>query len=124
MPERSDQEKPFLTIQGVAELLDLDYKTVYRMVVSGQLPAARIGGVYRIRRQDVDAFFRAAQGGPSRLRKSPPGAGAPGCARCGRAFRVPSLVAGRCQTEGCEEPLCVRCWSKRDDRFCREHAKG
>ena len=56
MPE-ARKDKPFLTIQDVAELFDLDYKSVYRLVLSGQLPAAKIGGVYRIRREDLDAFF-------------------------------------------------------------------
>ena len=47
----------FLTLKEVAEYLSVDPKTVYRFIQSGQLPAAKIGGVYRIKVSDVDEFF-------------------------------------------------------------------
>jgi excisionase family DNA binding protein len=118
--ERS--QRPFLKIQDVAELLDLDYKTVYRMVLSGQLPAAKLGGVYRIRREDLDAFFERMKvvGRPSResvLVMEPTT-----CARCDQAFRVPSLVGGKCQAAGCDLALCTTCWRNKNNRYCRDHA--
>lgn len=115
-------QRPFLTIQQVAELLDLDYKTVYRMVLSGQLPAAKLGGSYRIRRADLDTFFEQQKVGGRTPRGALPAMEPTSCARCGRAFRVPSLVAGKCQAEGCDQALCTTCWTKRADRFCQEHA--
>jgi len=115
-------QRPFLTIQDVAKLLDLDYKTVYRMVVSGQLPAAKLGGSYRIRRADLDTFFERMKVGGHPARESIPAMEPASCARCDRAFRVPSLVGGKCQAEGCDLPLCTTCWSRRTQRFCREHA--
>jgi excisionase family DNA binding protein len=115
-------QRPFLTIQQIAELLDLDYKTVYRMVVAGQLPAAKLGGSYRIRRADLDTFFEQQKVVGRAPRASIPAVEPASCARCGRAFRVPSLVAGKCQGAGCDLALCTTCWAKRAERFCREHA--
>ena len=116
-------QRPFLSIQDVADLLDLDYKTVYRMVVAGQLPAAKLGGSYRIRRADLDTFFEQQKvvGRPSR--ESIPAIEPTSCTRCGRAFRVPSLVGGKCQAEGCDLALCTTCWKMREDRFCGEHVR-
>ena len=116
--------RPFLTIQQVAELLDLDYKTVYRMVVAGQLPAAKLGGSYRIRRADLDTFFEQQKVVGRAPRASIPSVEPASCARCGRAFRVPSLVGGKCQAQGCDLALCTTCWAKRAERLCREHAPG
>jgi excisionase family DNA binding protein len=114
-------QRPFLTIQQVAELLDLDYKTVYRMVVAGQLPAAKLGGSYRIRRADLDTFFEQQKVVGHAPRASIPAVEPASCARCGRALRVPSLVGGKCRAEGCDLALCTKCWAERDKRLCREH---
>lgn len=120
MPEER-KDKPFLTIQDVAELFDLDYKSVYRLVLSGQLPAAKIGGVYRIRREDLDAFFERQKLAVRPTRGAVPVLEPTSCARCNKAFRVPSMVAGKCQKDGCDAPLCTVCWAKKDERFCLEH---
>lgn len=49
----------FLTVAEVADQLRVSTMTVYRLVKAGELPAARIGRSYRIRRADVDAFLSA-----------------------------------------------------------------
>ena len=61
-----------LTIQEVAELLKVADKTVYSMAQRGDLPAFKVGGLWRFRRQDIDAWIteRVARGG----RTSPPSA--------------------------------------------------
>lgn len=50
-----------LSIEQAAEILGVDYKTVYRLVRSGKLPSGRVGRVYRIQRADLDAYFRASK---------------------------------------------------------------
>ncbi len=45
-----------LTVEQVAELLNLHVKTVRRYVQDGRLKAKRIGKEYRITRTDLDAF--------------------------------------------------------------------
>lgn len=50
---------PVMTVAQVAAYLQLNRLTVYRYVREGRLPAARIGKVYRIFREDVDHFLEA-----------------------------------------------------------------
>ena len=41
---------PFLSIRQVAEFLQIDYLTVYRLVVVGEIDATKVAGVWRIPR--------------------------------------------------------------------------
>ncbi len=47
----------FVTVSEVADQLRVSNMTVYRLVQSGQLPAARVGRSYRIRADDVDRYL-------------------------------------------------------------------
>jgi excisionase family DNA binding protein len=47
----------FLTPAEVAEELRVSSMTVYRLIKSGELRAARIGKSFRIREEDVDAYL-------------------------------------------------------------------
>ena len=49
----------FLTVGEVARLLRVSNMTVYRLINSGQLPAARVGKSYRLREEDVDHYLAA-----------------------------------------------------------------
>jgi excisionase family DNA binding protein len=49
----------FLTPAEVADNLRVSAMTVYRLIKSGELRAARIGKSYRIREEDVDAYLAA-----------------------------------------------------------------
>lgn len=57
----------YLTVTQVAELLQLSEKTVYRLAQRGELPAFKVGGSWRFRRNDIDARVaeqvREKQGG-------------------------------------------------------------
>jgi len=46
-----------LTIQEVAKLLKVADKTVYSMAQRGDLPAFKVGGLWRFRRLDLDAWI-------------------------------------------------------------------
>jgi len=48
-----------LTPNEVAERLRVSTMTVYRLIKSGELPAARISSSYRLREEDVDAYLEA-----------------------------------------------------------------
>lgn len=61
-----------MTVDQVAAYLQLNRLTVYRYVRDGQIPAARIGKVYRIRREDVDAFLEARKWAGGGARKGEP----------------------------------------------------
>lgn len=46
-----------LTLPEVAKLLKVAEKTVYSMAQKGQLPAFKVGGQWRFKRVDLDAWI-------------------------------------------------------------------
>lgn len=48
-----------LTLPEVAQLLKVAEKTVYTMAQKGDLPAFKVGGQWRFRRADLDAWIDA-----------------------------------------------------------------
>ena len=60
MPSLASPTPPrprFLTPAEVAEQLRVSSMTVYRLIKSGELRAARIGKSYRLLPEDVDAYL-------------------------------------------------------------------
>lgn len=60
MHAKSDDGRVWLSVPTIAERTDSSESTVRRWITSGRLPAARIGGVVRVRAEDLDALFEAA----------------------------------------------------------------
>jgi len=48
----------FLTTEEVLQYLQLNLKTVYRLIRSGQLPAVRVGRQWRFRKDDIDHWLK------------------------------------------------------------------
>lgn len=76
MAKRRDTNTDVLTVEQVADYLQLNKLTVYKYVREGRLPASKIGKSYRIRRADVDAFLDAQRvsgtaAAPKRRRRGP-----------------------------------------------------
>lgn len=46
-----------VNVMDVCKMLNISKNTVYALIRSGQLPAKRIGRIYRIRKADVILFF-------------------------------------------------------------------
>ncbi len=46
-----------MTVQEVAEYLNVDPKTVYRLVNRGKLPGFKVGGSWRFQRDDLDGWI-------------------------------------------------------------------
>jgi excisionase family DNA binding protein len=46
-----------LTIQEVAEYLKLAEKTAYRLTAEGKLPGFKVGGSWRFKREDLEAWI-------------------------------------------------------------------
>lgn len=104
---------PFLSIQDAADYLGVDYKTVYRLVRAGKLPAGKFGGMYRIRRDDLEAYFQAqvAQAAGRSQEASMQQSELPRkCGSCFRLVRSPQEIAGACGFPGCTEQICAVCW--------------
>lgn len=50
-----------ITVQDVAEYLNIDPKTVYRMVNRGDLSGFKVGSSWRFKRDDLDAWIAKQQ---------------------------------------------------------------
>jgi excisionase family DNA binding protein len=68
-------DETFLTTEEVLEYLQVNLRTVYRLIKAGKIPAVRVGRQWRFRKRDIDAWLdsQRARGGS---RAAPAGAGA------------------------------------------------
>jgi excisionase family DNA binding protein len=59
-------DEVFLTTEEVLEYLQVNLRTVYRLIKAGKIPAVRVGRQWRFRKRDIDAWLdsqRSAGGG-------------------------------------------------------------
>ena len=47
----------FLTTEEVLEYLQVNLRTVYRLIKAGKIPAVRVGRQWRFRRADLDEWI-------------------------------------------------------------------
>lgn len=104
-------EKEFFSLEEVAERLGVTYQLIYKLVRAGELPAMRIGKLYRISARDLDHYLEQSK-------QSTPGGT---CAACGKTYQSRLSLVQTCQHKECEEPICVDCWERRKERYCGEH---
>src|SRR5918992_153175 len=64
-------EETFLTTTEVLEYLQVNLRTVYRLIKAGKIPAVRVGRQWRFRKRDIDAWLDS-----QRPRGAPKGAAA------------------------------------------------
>jgi excisionase family DNA binding protein len=48
---------PSMTVREVANYLNVDEKTVYRLAQKGELPGFKVAGTWRFKRQDIDQWI-------------------------------------------------------------------
>jgi excisionase family DNA binding protein len=60
-------DEAFLTTEEVLEYLQVNLRTVYRLIKAGRIPAVRVGRQWRFRKGDIDAWLESQQ---PRLTKS------------------------------------------------------
>ena len=70
-------EDVFLTTEEVLEYLQVNLRTVYRLIKAGKIPAVRVGRQWRFRKADIDRWLEGQQArtpgpGPSRPHAPPP----------------------------------------------------
>jgi len=75
-------EEGFLTTEEVLEYLQVNLRTVYRLIKAGKIPAVRVGRQWRFRKRDIDAWLESQRARPSRgiatsPRQAVPAAGRP-----------------------------------------------
>jgi len=72
-------DETFLTTEEVLEYLQVNLRTVYRLIKAGKIPAVRVGRQWRFRKRDIDAWLdsqRPRGGGirtPAGPARQPPG---------------------------------------------------
>ena len=52
-------EEGFLTTEEVLEYLQVNLRTVYRLIKAGKIPAVRVGRQWRFRKRDIDAWLES-----------------------------------------------------------------
>src|ERR1700680_1782057 len=69
-------DETFLTTEEVLECLQVNLRTVYRLIKAGKIPAVRVGRQWRFRKRDIDACLDS-----QRIRGGARGPAAPAPAR-------------------------------------------
>jgi excisionase family DNA binding protein len=75
-------DEGFLTTEDVLEYLQVNLRTVYRLIKAGRIPAVRVGRQWRFRKRDIDAWLesqrpRATRQAGTIVRATTPPAGRP-----------------------------------------------
>jgi len=65
-------DEVFLTTEEVLEYLQVNLRTIYRLIKAGKIPAVRVGRQWRFRKRDIDAWL------DSQRSRGAAGSGAPG----------------------------------------------
>lgn len=105
----SPKDNPeYLKINEAARFLGVNPRTVYRRVWSGDIPAAKVGGLYFIKRSDLEALLGPKQPGRE-LTLAGLDTAPLKCGYCSRLLTSDSLIGEACQEEGCTEIICTSC---------------
>lgn len=56
----------FLTTEEVLEYLQVNLRTVYRLIKAGKIPAVRVGRQWRFRKRDIDVWLETQRPRPAR----------------------------------------------------------
>ncbi len=69
-------DETFLTTEEVLEYLQVNLRTVYRLIKAGKIPAVRVGRQWRFRKRDIDAWLdsQRPRGGERRQAAATPAA--------------------------------------------------
>jgi excisionase family DNA binding protein len=76
-------DETFLTTEEVLEYLQVNLRTVYRLIKAGKIPAVRVGRQWRFRKRDIDAWLdsQRPRGGTRAAAPAASSRPAPGAAR-------------------------------------------
>ena len=82
-------DETFLTTEEVLEYLQVNLRTVYRLIKAGKIPAVRVGRQWRFRKRDIDAWLDSQRARSATVRT--PAAAAP-AARAVSASERPRVL--------------------------------
>src|SRR4029077_4570762 len=84
-------DETFLTTEEVLEYLQVNLRTVYRLIKAGKIPAVRVGRQWRFRKTDIDGWLDSQR--PRVGSRTPAPAPARGRPMRGRPPAAPARVA-------------------------------
>jgi excisionase family DNA binding protein len=64
-------DESFLTTEEVLEYLQVNLRTVYRLIKAGRIPAVRVGRQWRFRKRDIDAWLESQRPRGARAAQAP-----------------------------------------------------
>jgi excisionase family DNA binding protein len=64
-------DETFLTTEEVLEYLQVNLRTVYRLIKAGKIPAVRVGRQWRFRKRDIDAWLDSQRPRATRTAPAP-----------------------------------------------------
>jgi excisionase family DNA binding protein len=64
-------DESFLTTEEVLEYLQVNLRTVYRLIKAGKIPAVRVGRQWRFRKRDIDAWLESQRSRHTRASGAP-----------------------------------------------------
>ena len=64
----------FLTTEEVLSYLQVNLRTVYRLIKAGKIPAVRVGRQWRFRKRDIDSWLDSQRAAPYQAAAIPPAA--------------------------------------------------
>jgi excisionase family DNA binding protein len=70
-------DESFLTTEEVLEYLQVNLRTVYRLIKAGKIPAVRVGRQWRFRKRDIDAWLESQRPRGTRSAQTPTRPSAP-----------------------------------------------
>src|SRR3954463_16628502 len=79
-------DESFLTTEEVLDYLQVNLRTVYRLIKAGKIPAVRVGRQWRFRKRDIDAWLESQR--PRTGRAVPSSGARPAAAAAGGRPRV------------------------------------
>ena len=88
-------DESFLTTEEVLEYLQVNLRTVYRLIKAGKIPAVRVGRQWRFRKRDIDAWLESQRPRGSRAAATAPA-------------RVPAPASGRPRVLVVDDEVTIR----------------
>ena len=64
-------DESFLTTEEVLDYLQVNLRTVYRLIKAGKIPAVRVGRQWRFRKRDIDAWLESQRPRTARSAAAP-----------------------------------------------------
>lgn len=105
----------YLTLEEAADRLGVEYKTVYRLVRQGDIPAGKIGRIYRVLEEDIDGYFEQQKQAmatkataESSVNSSSESTTGKRCCVCTTPIVSELSIAGFCEVTN--QPICQACW--------------